>query len=326
MRLTQRVGAWLLAWGAARRAQGGADEVLAHRRALARRQGEIARAVGLVAGDAQRARRLARLYLAALWERECDAAWWRENAEYVAQPWFVQAYASAQGWLAAPEPPQVEYYALRPEGEARGGALMRVEREAGAPAQGEISIEADNLPGELVRSLALRRGDCGAYARSVGEAQGDILERAVETGAALLEAGYTVTVCERALRDRIAQGSFEPMHEYWITEAERPDALYISYPWDARLHGYVRDAGGRWNGQRMEIAVSRADALEELALRYGFRFTKEARRRLDAWREAVRRATIYRKSRKKPDASALRDEFIDLLSRPIRVPEDLKDE
>ncbi len=77
----------------------------------------------------------------------------------------------------------------------------------------------------------------------------------------------------------------------------------------------------------MEILVCQVDALEELALRYGFPLHVEgARRRLDTWREASMQATIYRNRKRKPSMEEIQDEFVKLLNRPIQVPEDLQDE
>ena len=328
MRLNERVGIWLLTARTGARAADDA-QLRAHRRALLERGPAIAAAAGALIDDPAAARRLAARYVSALWERERELEWWQANGDYLAQPWFVLQYARAQGWLCAPEAaPAPELYALQPEGAALGRVVLSVKRRLDAPEQGELELDATppELPEELAHALHCTRLESGRYARAIREVHGAIVERAVELGVTLLEAGYELCVAERALRDRIAEGRFEPMHRYWIYEAAQPERLCLWYPWDARLHAYVRQAGARWTGRRMEIPITQASELHELALRYGFRFTVEAQRRLEAWHAASLYATIYRKRVRKPDAAAVQDEFVRLLERPIRVPEDLYDD
>ena len=327
--LTERVGIWLLTARAGVNANGESAQVAALKRELLHCN-DISNAVGGLTSDISEARRLAARYMTALWTQENDISWWQTNSEYLAQPWFIQEYAQARGWLPAPQPGvMTPYYVLMPESGAASECVhMRIERHTGAPAQGEVYIEAapEVLPGALMRTLHCAQVDPGRYVRRVREVHGCIIDRAVEVGMALLEAGYRLSVQERALRDGILEGSYEPMHRYWIYESSQPELLYIGYPWEAKLHNYVRRAGGYWNGRRMEILVCQVDALEELALRYGFRFTSEARRRLDTWREASMQATIYRNRKRKPSMEEIQDEFVKLLNRPIQVPEDLQDE
>lgn len=330
MHLAERVGMWLLTAHAKPGANDDADCLAAFKRALLDSCGGISSAAGSLTGDASEARRLTARYMTALWERENDISWWQANAEYLAQPWFISEYARAQGWLAAPdEGARPEFYVISPEREAALGRVhMSIRRSVDAPVQGEVCVQAaqDELPEALMRALHCAQTGPGVYVRRVREVHGCIVDRAVEAGMGLLEAGYELSVQERALRDRIVEGRFEPMHNYWVYESSRPEVLYIGYPWEARLHDYVRRAGGCWNGRRMEILVCHADALEELALRYDFHFTVEARRRLDAWHAAETRAIVYRNKRKKPGMDAIQDGFVSLLARPIQVPEDLIDE
>lgn len=132
---------------------------------------------------------------------------------------------------------------------------------------------------------------------------------------------------EEALLSRLGEGSFQPEHRHWIEADERADMLRLSYPWDRTLHVYLCQAGCRWNGRYTELPLVCLERAADILRLYGFRATEAAQRRLDAWSEANRQATIFRARRKKRQpAPRPADLFQQLLNRPGEVLEDLKDE
>ncbi len=291
--------------------------------------------------------RLARTYMTYVLHRERDSAWWHEFDGYVAQPWFIWSYARAHDLLEAadvpctpaPRLPRV----LCPEHEERSmHADIDIEHDISNGEEGVLQIaigeqdpttdpDAPWLPKETEDVQAIQavlktcgfRKKMGRFERKIGEMQSPILDRAVETACTLLDAGFRVSVWEPEIERRVLSCDYMPEHRYWIGETQRDSTLTLVYPRDATLHHYVLMAGGIWTGRRVEIDICRVNRIEELAQRYPFRATREARRRMDAWHEAMRGATIYRCQHGTQRHVNPRDGFQRLLEREIVLPEDL---
>ena len=176
-----------------------------------------------------------------------------------------------------------------------------------------------------MRERQYRKKEEGVYIRRVSEHAAPIEERAAEHAAALLDCGYAVCVQEGSLRERILNRCFTPEHRYWILPAAQADRLQLVYPRDVRLHQYVCRAGGRWTGKRMEISICHTDRVEEMMQIYGFRATREARARMDAWQEAIARTTIYHQRQARKNAQKPQDMFQAMLERPRNVIDDLRE-
>lgn len=273
----------------------------------------------------------ARKYMTRVLEREREPAWWRENAPYLTQPWFIWQYGQAQGLLAAPSPAAPPPLLLiRPKGARRDAwAHLRLSRETANPDRGWLEIsgprEEKNFQ-ELMRSQGLWLRD-GNYVRRVGETAAPLMDRAVETAVLLLEAEYSLSVEEPLLEGRILRRQYAPERRHWVLAPPQRDKLRLSYPRDQRLHQYVCKAGAVWNGRYMEISIRYADRVEELMRLYGFHATAAAKRRLETWNKAVEQATVYRERKRKnePPGAAPSDMFKKLLDQKIDVIEDLRE-
>lgn len=273
---------------------------------------------------------LARDYLNALFTRETQTDWWRENGVYLAQPWFIWDYGVAHNFIQPPSPAHETPFplrVLRPESGARGVAVqLQLTREIAAPDHGRIRLFSaceDERYASLIVSMGYRTKD-GVCARTIDSLCAPIVDRAVDLAVALLENGYSVCVDEPLLEDRILRRDFAPEQKYWVVAAPPPDKLKLVYPRDPRLHQYVCMAGGRWNGAYVEFPICNADRLEELMRLYGFRADAEAQHRLDLWRQALDQATVYRRrGGKTRESVSAQDVFQALLKRNPPVLEDL---
>lgn len=329
MRLREHVGLWFLMNGWKKRGEDKEQAAVCRKRLTYAYDGIMAACKALEEMAMFPMPKLAALYLTDLWAK-MDTDWWKENNEYFEQPWFVYQYGQTQGWFNKPNAevkPCVEL--IRPEANGNGEIMhLRIERNLHMPEQGILFLQpiTGTLSDKLAWELRCIPTQDTQYMRKVGEVYGKVMDRAVETGMKLLEAGYTLSMEEHTLHDRILAGAYEPIYPYWVFEAPNLGILYLRYPRDATLNRYVSKAGGHWNGKFMEIPVCKADALEELTQQYGFRFTAEARRRLDIWNESMRRATIYRNRKGKNKQEEPQDAFEKILERTIQVPEDLRDE
>lgn len=330
--LKRRIWSWVRRRGVDER-WADARLVLKCRADFARRYGEICEACAVLEPSPDAAARLACDYMSRVLADEHEAEWWRVRSVYAAQPWFVWTYCRNRGMVAEPEPADAEccMRVIRPEAQQHPGCVyLSVKREPMRPAEGLLRVEyafADEGFGAVLRTRNLRWKD-GGFMRRINEWAAPISDRAVENAVRLIDDGYTVCVAEPALADAIAARSFEPEYRYWVLATSQPDKLRLVYPRDQKLHRYVCQAGAHWNGKYMEIAVCHADRLEELARLYGFRMTGEVRRRLDAWHEAVRQATVLspRHSRSQEACVPPSDMFRELLERDIAVIDDLRDQ
>ena len=274
---------------------------------------------------------LARRYMCAVLEEQA-LSWWTENGEYAAQPFFIWSYGCARGLITpGAEEKDAGYFILEPAQRMHEGvAYLRLLREPENPEEGALIVEYAQADEAFAQRMRQRRfkpmEGQGLFGRRVRENAAPLLDRGAEDAALLLEAGYAVCVTERALHDRIAAHTFEPEHFLWILTSNQPDRLRLIYPHVERIHRYVCKAGGKWTGKYMEIPICYADRLEELTQLYGFRITRGAQRRIEAWQEAVRRTTLYRPRTSRAESVRTEDMFTRLLNAHIQVPDDLKDE
>lgn len=260
-------------------------------------------------------------------------SWWQENAPYLTQPWFVYEYACDQQ-LIQRKPPSAEecpeQYIVAPEKPLHQGAVrLQAERTVGNPERGSIHMHydfADKTYRWIARTHHFHTVD-HQYIRTIGEADGGVCDRVVETAMILLEYGYRVCVDEASLHRRIMAEDFVPAYPYWVLEGTAIDRLELRYPRDKVLHGHVYQAGGRWNGSTVEISICNAHLLDDLIRLYGFRITEKARQRMAAWQNALGSATVYRPRQKRGEAPALPaiDRFREMMERKPSILEDLCD-
>lgn len=263
---------------------------------------------------------------------QTDLAWWRENGVYCTQSWFIWEYCLRQGIVHAPSDPPSPWekeLVIRPENETvRTCVRMRLRRDAQESSQGALLLKifGEPLPGELLRSCGFRVEE-KYIVRRVGERSAPLMDRAVECAGRFLENGCAVSVVEPALKQQILEQRFEAEHRYWVLAGKLADQLYFMYPYNEQLNRYLYAAGGQWNGKCMVISVTNAEKMEELIHLYGFRVTKEARRRIEAWNMAMEQASIYRirKGKTRRNLETCEDMFQRFLKRKIEVPEDLRD-
>lgn len=274
---------------------------------------------------------LARRYMSSVLSKQTDAAWWQENSVYLTETWFIYEY-SCENELIRPmdRPTEVTVYLfpIKPEPIVHEGLVrISLERTVGAASCGNIFLEysyADDVFRDLVRMMkfACKEERC---VRAIDEMSGCICDRAVEVAVNLLQHGYQVCVEEPLLRDRILAEEYEPEHLYWISEGSELDKLELRYPKDKQLHEYVYKAGGRWNGKTVEISICNAHLLDDVIRLYGFRMTKDAKMRMDAWRETLEQATIYRARKRKDTQNEMQmvDRFKEMMDRKQQRIDDL---
>lgn len=273
---------------------------------------------------------LARRYMSAVLEEQ-SLSWWTENGEYAMQPFFIWSYGCERGLITPPaEEKDAGYFILEPVQQTHEGTVyLRLARELENPEEGGLIVEyaqADEAFAQWMRQRRFKPMEEGVFGRRVRENAAPLLDRGAESAALLLEEGYAVCVTERALHDRIVTHTFEPEHFFWILTSNQPDRLRLIYPREEHIHRYICKAGGKWTGKYMEIPIGYADRLEELTRLYGFRFTRGARQRIEAWQEAVRRTTLYHPRTNRAERVRTEDMFTRLLNARIQVPDDLKDE
>lgn len=274
---------------------------------------------------------LARRYMSSVLAEHHDEAWWKENFDYLTEQWFIYDYGCENGFIDRREKTAetaVRLFSIEPETvEHEGFVEMRLVRNVGSSACGKVLLEyaqADDAFRDLARSMrfACREDRC---ARRIDETGGGVCDRAVEAAVSLLQHGYRICVEEAALRERILEEEFVPEHPYWVTEGSALDKLELRYPRDRQLHEYVYKAGGRWNGKTVEISICSAHLLDDVIRLYGFRMTKGAILRMEAWRETLEQATIYRSRKRKDDRNEIQpvDRFKEMMDRKQQRIDDL---
>lgn len=332
MRCLLAIGIWLVRRLMRRGSASCEAEDECARARFAMRFDEIARAcdaLSSVCSDVPRD--LAYIYAEHVWQTRHPAQWWQENEEYLASGWFIWAYAQRNALMPPAKMPLREppLYVIRPEnGEGAACASILLERAPARAGTGYLRVvctQDDKKIVECLRLLGFAHRETG-FVRRLDEQSAPLEDRAAEAAVFLLEEGFSVCVQERALQRRILAHEYEPEHRYWVLAPAQEDRLQLVYPRDQQLHQYVCMAGGRWNGQYMEIAIQHASRLEELMRLYGFRATEEAQRRLEAWKAAVLQATVYRQRRVRHQPPLRpEDQFKALLARKGEVIEDLVD-
>lgn len=322
---------WTKIWSTRREARKQAEfYVRKARMGFAVRFQEVARACREIDGAPPKG--LAARYMSGVMHAGYGPEWWHENGPFLTEAWFIYEYACENGLM---ERPQIvnsapEMYVLNPESVRHDGhVILRLERTPGQPAQGKLCVtcaQADRDYFRFVRRLGFQRGELGCV-RHIGETEAPIVDRAAEVGASLLKEGYSVCVNEPALQKLILDEDYVPEHKHWIMEGRRIDTIELRYPWDKQLHAYVCRAGGRWNGKTVEMSICDSHKLDDLIRLYGFRITDGAQERMDAWREALKHATVYRsRKRREQDNRTPVDQFELLMRRQVSVIDDLYDD
>lgn len=308
-------------------------DVSVHKAEFATRYREVRGACALLEQSAHvSSLRLGAAYMNQVLSGENDPAWWRENGEDADKPWFIWTYGVEHGLIAPPVPCAAppEWHVIRPEGQEKADfARITLHRRTDNAAEGRVRMaysRADKPFRQWLYARGYRWSQIG-YEREIDEMSAPIEDRAVELCTQLLQRGCGVCVEESRLERRILEARFEPEHLRWVYAAPQQDRLFLKYPHDPVLHGYVRRAGGRWDGAHMQISVCDADRLEELIRLYGFRATREARHRLDLWQKAVLSATIFRQrnGKTRPASAPPEDRFRMLLDQEAIIPEDLRE-
>lgn len=320
---------WQLRWATLRRAkEPWGEEVRRLRAEFATRFREIlAACFALTPAMTEAPVPLAEAYMTAVMREDRTEGWWKENAPYLAEPWFIWRWACEAGLVSAHEPPATPAYRIvQPETGGEHTACLSLQRQWGRPEEGLLRLTLPETLTELIQRLGFRLAET-EWVRSVGETTAPLMDRAVETAVNLLRAGCAVSVMEPCLVPLIQEEQYTPVHRYWVLASSRLDRLRVVFPRDQQLYDYVHSAGGRWNGHAMEIPIACADRLEELMRLYGFRATRKAKTRLQAWHEAVRETVVYRERQGKlRKAVPTEDRFRMIMSRSAAVPTDLRDD
>ncbi len=321
-------GGWrCLAGQAAAGWQGAPAAQRAHMRRFCLGYRAIHSACGLLVTDGGA---LARAYMRHVLAQQ-GMPWWQAHASDAAQPWFIWQYACENGLVSPCEPGEgrLNVKLILPAENAQAKiVLLQVERNAAQPEQGLVHLHcaADDLTQAQARALRCRYIP-GGYVRRVDECGAPILDRAVELGIALLGQGIGVCVQEEGLHDRLLQEDFVPEHLHWVRAAQAPEWLWLTYPYDAALHGYLLKMGGRWTGKQLLLPVTASDRLQDIVRLYDFRLTRGAQQRLALWEEARSSATVFspRRARNAPPQPGTMDRFRQMLEAQADIPADLRD-
>lgn len=276
---------------------------------------------------------LAQSYMSRVTERETNADWWQSQGAYLAQPWFIWAYGQKNGLIpddpvAAEDPLFLKI--IHPEEKKHPGIVaIHLNRMVKEPQTGLLQLiyDAEDPAFQELLSLLYIKTQPDGFFRRVDRYAGPLDDRAAEAGVLLLERGFSVCVAEPVLADMILNKQFSEEKLYWVLAGKQSDVLYLRFPRDQKLYHYVYQAGGRWNGKRIEMAICHAEKLEELIRLYDFQVSPQARARLDLWHQALLQSTIFRqrqgKHRKAPGTA---DAFQQLLQKSIAVVTDLQDD
>lgn len=239
---------------------------------------------------------LAFAYMQYAWSKRDDLQWWRENGAYAREGWFILEALRKAGLAEAAKPP-VEMYCLKcRERILEMYAFMSIQRDTDNSEKGMISIRAHCFSEALCKMLR-QYGywfEKDAFIRKIGETAGRIEDRATEIGCVLLENGADLYLRDRRVFQGIQTGEYEREHRYWVDAGDTDDKLIIRMPWDKEMYAHVAKAGGKWVNRRIELPVKGYDTFEDIAVICGFRVTEEARKRIFAWREAEKRAVLYK--------------------------------
>ena len=278
---------------------------------------------------------MAKWYINHALQNQRKAVWWILNRNDLTAAWFLARYVEKylpgakkkdvqleervwQGSLLRPFQPRYPDYVellLEPAPKMREYGVMRMRYRKNA----QLSTLAHQLH-------MFWDAESLSYIRRVGEAGAPVADRLAQLGSSLLQAGFSLVVWDREVREMIRQNTFQPEYPLWIKAGESERTLEFLYPNnDTLLHRRIRSLGARWNGRLMEIDVWHWETVEEFAQVYRFRVTKEARKKVEEWRKAHNEAEAVAPAEGEPWRPIRQDplEMMMRLGRP--VPEDLYD-
>ena len=279
---------------------------------------------------------LAKWYLSHALRHQRRAAWWIANREYLLAPWFIEEYlrahrpgahampeeeARAAAWREAllyPEPVRfrgaVEVHALPCDAaETQGQLLLKYEMNP------ELSRVARN-------AKFAWNPNRGAYAREIDECSSPLLERAAETCAKLLAAGFRVLVPDARVRKMAVSGDYTREYPRWIRRGRDAFTLELLYEHDPWLHERARSLGARWSGRAMELNWMMSEEAREFAQLYNFRITKSAEEILSRWDTTVKNAWLWAGVEGVSPGPPAGDPLADKLLERVQIPEDLRDD
>ena len=161
--------------------------------------------------------------------------------------------------------------------------------------------------------------------KNMKDTDGKIEDRIAEIGNALLNAGWPVRIPDAAAREKAVKGTFEPTYPRWIySKTDHSDTLYFMFDddiWDEMLKATIR---AKRSDSTFYLPVSRLPEIEEIAETYGFKYTAEAQRIIDAYK--ANRIVVAPAAAPKVDIQDHRNDIKDILNSEAKVLDRLTDD
>ncbi len=146
---------------------------------------------------------------------------------------------------------------------------------------------------ELVKFKLGYTWNSPCWTRQIGITDGDIKDRAAETGHKLLAAGFCIRIIDEDLRQKATLGQYEPECKKWITApVSHPNKLGIWWKKDAGDY-YTRAKripGAKWISPSMKISVEQFDEVIGFAEVHGFKISPGAQKLIEQARKAKKEA------------------------------------
>ena len=164
------------------------------------------------------------------------------------------------------------------------------------------------------------------WQRDIKETTGTKEDRAAELGNKLLNEGFVISIQDEEIRNRSVKGEYESECTRWIFNSETKDKVAIKWEgWNDKVYNTaMKLPSAKYNSGKVEVNVSHYEEIVEFAELMGFKFTKDAIKEIDNYKENINKVTKVEPILK--EKCEVKDGLEEILSSSSEVIEDLKEE
>lgn len=253
-------------------------------------------------------------------ETKTSAKFWIDNrSSYDCKKKILEAYNEMKSEESIPEDVKEELTVVPNRAEKSGVVKITCEDNV---IKAEY-VRDDNFI-KIVKSKGYKwNGSFWGY--QITDTSGKMVDRLSDIGNALLANGFTVRFPDIESKEAALNGSFEQLHDNWITWSEKK----LLIKWKGMNDDFYKKAkklpGAKWNSGAMQVSVEYYKEVEEFADVLGFKFSESAKKEIEKYKEKEGHYEKKSVTEAVPEESASVDRLKEILEKD-GVIEDLIDD
>ena len=223
-----------------------------------------------------------------------SASWWIDSRDFSAESFIVEEL----NVVNLPEEQAKIEAQKATEADVKAEATVRPEHPV-TETVAEITCTQDTVKisfpekndtfRELVKTKLCYSWDSPCWIRKISMTDGDMQDRAAETGHKLLANGFCIRIIDRGLRQKAISGEYVPECKKWITSlVSYPEKLVIW--WKKEAGDYYTRAkripGARWISPSMKVPVEQYEEVLGFAEVHGFKVSAGAQKLIEQAKKA----------------------------------------